>query len=43
MRGKAPVKASASPHGKLDILRAELVSRLRTREGRSVLDSVDDL
>jgi RsiG-like len=28
-------------HGKIDILRAELVSRLRETEGRSVLDSVD--
>jgi hypothetical protein len=28
-------------HGKIDILRAELVSRLRETEGRSVLASVD--
>jgi hypothetical protein len=28
-------------HGKIDILRAELVSRLRETEGKSVLDSVD--
>ena len=28
-------------HGKIDILRAELVARLRETEGRSVLDSVD--
>jgi len=28
-------------HGKIDILRAELVARLRKTEGRSVLDSVD--
>lgn len=28
-------------HGKIDILRAELVSRLQATEGRSVLDSVD--
>jgi RsiG-like len=28
-------------HGKIDILRAELVARLQTTEGRSVLDSVD--
>jgi hypothetical protein len=28
-------------HGKIDILRAELVARLKTTEGRSVLDAVD--
>jgi hypothetical protein len=28
-------------HGKIDILRAELVARLKTTEGRSVLDTVD--
>jgi RsiG-like len=28
-------------HGKIDILRAELVSRLRETEGKSVLDTVD--
>jgi hypothetical protein len=28
-------------HGKIDILRAELVARLRTTEGKSVLDAVD--
>src|ERR671933_460603 len=28
-------------HGKIDILRAELVSRLRESGGRSVLDEVD--
>jgi hypothetical protein len=28
-------------HGKIDILRAELVARLKTTEGKSVLDSVD--
>jgi RsiG-like len=28
-------------HGKIDILRAELVSRLQKTEGRSVLDQVD--
>ena len=28
-------------HGKIDILRAELVARLQTTEGRSVLDEVD--
>jgi hypothetical protein len=28
-------------HGKIDILRAELVARLQTTEGRSVLESVD--
>lgn len=28
-------------HGKIDILRAELVARLRTTEGRSVLAQVD--
>ena len=28
-------------HGKIDILRAELVSRLQQTEGRSVLDAVD--
>jgi hypothetical protein len=28
-------------HGKIDILRAELVSRLQRTEGRSVLDHVD--
>lgn len=28
-------------HGKIDILRAELVARLRETEGRSVLDSVN--
>lgn len=28
-------------HGKIDILRAELVSRLQGTEGRSVLDEVD--
>ena len=28
-------------HGKIDILRAELVARLQTSEGRSVLDEVD--
>jgi hypothetical protein len=28
-------------HGTIDILRAELVSRLQQTEGRSVLDSVD--
>ena len=28
-------------HGKIDILRAELVARLKETEGRSVLDSVD--
>ena len=28
-------------HGKIDILRAELVARLQKTEGRSVLDSVD--
>jgi RsiG-like len=28
-------------HGKIDILRAELVARLRTSGGRSVLDQVD--
>ena len=28
-------------HGKIDILRAELVARLKESEGRSVLDQVD--
>ncbi len=28
-------------HGKIDILRAELVARLQKTEGRSVLDAVD--
>jgi hypothetical protein len=28
-------------HGKIDILRAELVARLKTTEGKSVLDAVD--
>jgi RsiG-like len=28
-------------HGKIDILRAELVARLKQTEGRSVLDAVD--
>jgi hypothetical protein len=28
-------------HGKIDILRAELVARLQASEGRSVLDHVD--
>jgi hypothetical protein len=28
-------------HGKIDILRAELVERLKKSEGRSVLDEVD--
>ncbi len=28
-------------HGKIDILRAELVARLQRSEGRSVLDQVD--
>ena len=28
-------------HGKIDILRAELVARLQQTQGRSVLDSVD--
>ena len=28
-------------HGKIDILRAELVARLRTTGGRSVLDQID--
>jgi hypothetical protein len=28
-------------HGKIDILRAELVARLHETEGRSVLDTVD--
>jgi hypothetical protein len=28
-------------HGKIDILRAELVGRLQKTEGRSVLDAVD--
>jgi hypothetical protein len=28
-------------HGKIDILRAELVARLQNTEGRSVLDQVD--
>jgi hypothetical protein len=28
-------------HGKIDILRAELVARLQKTEGRSVLDEVD--
>ena len=28
-------------HGKIDILRAELVARLHKTEGRSVLDQVD--
>ena len=28
-------------HGKIDILRAELVARLHATEGRSVLESVD--
>jgi CO dehydrogenase/acetyl-CoA synthase alpha subunit len=28
-------------HGKIDILRAELVARLHQTEGRSVLESVD--
>jgi hypothetical protein len=28
-------------HGRIDILRAELVSRLQKTEGRSVLDTVD--
>ena len=28
-------------HGKIDILRAELVARLKTSGGRSVLDEVD--
>ena len=28
-------------HGKIDILRAELVARLQATEGRSVLESVD--
>jgi hypothetical protein len=28
-------------HGKIDILRAELVARLKATEGQSVLDTVD--
>jgi len=28
-------------HGKIDILRAELVARLQETQGRSVLDAVD--
>jgi hypothetical protein len=28
-------------HGKIDILRAELVARLKETEGKSILDSVD--
>jgi hypothetical protein len=28
-------------HGKIDILRAELVARLQTTQGRSALDAVD--
>lgn len=28
-------------HGKIDILRAELVARLRKTEGKTVLDTVD--
>ena len=28
-------------HGKIDILRAELVARLKATEGRSVLETVD--
>ena len=28
-------------HGKIDILRAELVARLQTTQGQSVLDDVD--
>ena len=28
-------------HGKIDILRAELVARLQTTQGRSVLEAVD--
>jgi hypothetical protein len=28
-------------HGKIDILRAELVARLQATEGKSVLDAVD--
>jgi hypothetical protein len=28
-------------HGKIDILRAELVARLQATQGRSVLDAVD--
>ena len=28
-------------HGKIDILRAELVARLKATEGKSVLDTVD--
>jgi hypothetical protein len=28
-------------HGKIDILRAELVARLKATDGRSVLDAVD--
>jgi hypothetical protein len=28
-------------HGKIDILRAELVARLKATEGRSVLEAVD--
>jgi anti-sigma-K factor RsiG len=28
-------------HGKIDILRAELVARLQTSEGKSVLEQVD--
>jgi RsiG-like len=28
-------------HGKIDILRAELVARLQVTQGRSVLDAVD--
>jgi hypothetical protein len=28
-------------HGKIDILRAELVARLQKTEGRSVLDQID--
>ena len=28
-------------HGKIDILRAELVARLQTTQGRSVLEQVD--
>jgi hypothetical protein len=28
-------------HGKIDILRAELVARLKATEGKSVLDAVD--
>jgi hypothetical protein len=28
-------------HGKIDILRAELIARLQASEGRSVLDEVD--